>query len=113
MYLPEQFLSPYAVSLQNWPDLGAPDRIAAEVRYAIELERAFGTPEQVCQAWGDATEAGAWQQAEHSATQADWRGLPVRPAHACFQVCVEGQDGGYTGPRHADGPRAPSTANAA
>lgn len=41
----------YSVSLRDYPeDLRAADRIKIETRYALELERAFGSPENVAAA---------------------------------------------------------------
>ena len=41
----------YSVTLRDYPeDLRAADRIKIETRYAKELERAFGTPENVAAA---------------------------------------------------------------
>lgn len=41
----------YSVTLRDYPeDLRAADRIQIETRYAKELERAFGTPENVAAA---------------------------------------------------------------
>ena len=77
----------YSVRLASWPELPVRERIAAEVRYAVELERAFGTPEQVCVALLEARDAV--RQAERAAQVAGWRGLPDRPADAAFQLSVE------------------------
>lgn len=41
----------YSVSLRDYPeDLRAADRVKIETRYAAELERAFGSPENVAAA---------------------------------------------------------------
>jgi hypothetical protein len=61
---------PYTVSLQDFPGLPIPNRIAAEVRYVRELERALGGPDavpKVYEAWVEASESSADQLAAGTA----------------------------------------------
>lgn len=84
--------STYTVSLQDYPEqLPAKERIAAETRYAKELEKQLGGPEQVAAALatmndleqsppdvaspGDLTLLNAWGRASTAARQAGFRGL--------------------------------------
>ena len=86
-------VKPYQVALINAPDLPAPARIAAEVRYADVLERALGGEHQVVKAWlamtarvsspGPATVP--WEQAEKLAHAAGATGLAL-PSGAYFDV---------------------------
>jgi hypothetical protein len=82
----------YSVTLRDYPEqLAATERIAAEARYAQELERQLGGPEQVAAALdtmasleesppqrllpGDLTLLKAWGKASVAARQAGFRGL--------------------------------------
>jgi hypothetical protein len=82
----------YTVTLRDYPEqLPATERIAAEGRYAQELERQLGGPEQVAAALdtmasleaspprqlspGDLTLLKAWGKASVAARQAGFRGL--------------------------------------
>lgn len=84
--------STYTVSLQDYPEqLPAKERIAAETRYAKELEKQLGGAEQVAAALatmndleqsppdvvspGDLTLLNAWGRASAAARQAGFRGL--------------------------------------
>ena len=84
--------STYTVSLQDYPEqLPAKERIAAETRYAKELEKQLGGPEQVTAALatmndleqsppdvvspGDLTLLNASGRASTAARQAGFRGL--------------------------------------
>lgn len=58
---------PYLVALINAPDLPAPVRIAAEVRYADALERALGGERQVVQAWLGMMERNEAEKLAHAA----------------------------------------------
>lgn len=82
---------PYTVALVDFRGLPAPHRIAAEVRYIRELERACGGPDEVSriyQAWTEASESEAnqlggevaalavrWPRAADAAARAGFRDL--------------------------------------
>ncbi len=81
----------YSVVLVDAGDIPMTERIAAEVSFVRELERAFGSSEQVARvyrAWADATESDAtildrntaelaacWPKAAEAAYRAGFRGL--------------------------------------
>lgn len=48
---------PYTVALQGWPELPATNRIAAEVRFISEFERALGGLEGIAPAYAEEEEA--------------------------------------------------------
>lgn len=95
---------PYTVALMGWPDVPAAARIAAEVRFATEFERILAGVAGIMAAWVENEEvieslAGpddmrllstAWARALEGAADAGWRGMPERPARACFRVVTEG-----------------------
>ena len=89
----------YNVSLHDYPeDLRAADRVKIETRYALELERAFGSPENVAAALdtmeslessppdvlspGDLTLVKQWSKASAAARQAALR--DVGDADGCY-----------------------------
>lgn len=84
---------PYQVALLNAPDLPAPARITAEVRYANMLERTLGGEHQVVKAWLAMTAhvsspdpaAVPWEQAKKRAHAAAATGLAL-PSGAYFDV---------------------------
>ena len=104
-------LPPYAVSLKGWPELSTAQRIAAEIRYAVELERMLGSPVKILEAWWEHYAAlevqdanmdantpplvSPWSWAEESAERAGWMGLENRPERAAFKVWVEGEEDVY------------------
>ncbi len=81
----------YSVALVDASEIPMTERIAAEVAFARELERAFGSPDQVIRvyrAWVDASESDAstldsataelaacWPGAAQKAHRAGFRGL--------------------------------------
>ncbi|NMM78842.1 hypothetical protein B2J88_48850 [Rhodococcus sp. SRB_17] len=92
----------YTVTLRDYPEqLPATERIAAEARYARELEKQLGGPEQVAAALdtmasleesppqqlspGDLTLLKAWGKASVAARQAGFRGL-AEASSAYFDV---------------------------
>jgi hypothetical protein len=94
----------YTVSLTNYPDLPAKERMAAEVRYCKVLESKVGPPEDVVHALkaverlagdGDVTEltdearrlVSQWHQACNTARTAGLQGLGDVP-EAWFDVRV-------------------------
>jgi hypothetical protein len=93
----------YVVALKGWPELSARERIAAEVRFATEFERALGGVEDLPEAsaaYLDALEADpgpddvqaarcAFVQAQQTATAAGWSGLAKPPADAYFKLETE------------------------
>jgi hypothetical protein len=104
-------LPPYAVALKGWPELPTDRRIAAEIRYAEELERMLGSAEKILEAWWEhygAEEArdgilnedspplvSPFTWAQESAERAGWLGLENPPKGAGFKVWVEGEEDVY------------------
>lgn len=96
---------PYTVALLGWPELPAPARIAAEVRFIIEFERALGGLDGIAQAYAEQEEVieslqgpddlrplhTSWARSKEIAALAGWRGLPERPSGACFRIDIEGE----------------------
>lgn len=89
----------YSVSLRDYPeDLRAADRVKIEIRYAAELERAFGSPDNVAAALdtmesletsppdvlsaGDLSLVKQWSKASAAARQAALR--EVGEADGCY-----------------------------
>lgn len=89
----------YSVSLRDYPeDLRAADRVKIETRYAAELERAFGSPQNVAAALdtleslessppdvlsqGDLSLVKQWSKASAAARQAALR--EVGNADGCY-----------------------------
>ena len=84
-------MTDFSVALVDAGDIPMAERISAEVSFVRELERAFGTPDQVARvyrAWVDATESDAtildsataelascWPKAAEAAYRAGFRGL--------------------------------------
>jgi hypothetical protein len=90
----------YVVALKGWPELSARERIAAEVRFATEFERALGGADAIPDSWAaylDALEADpgpddvqaarcAFVQAQRRAAAAGWSSLAAPPADAHFKL---------------------------
>ena len=95
--------SPYSVSLQRFEALPASDRIAAEIRFAKELERSLGSGEAVAEvyrAWCNTAEADAsklsaatsplavkWPKAFDAAQRAGLKNIGEGDAH--FELRLE------------------------
>ncbi len=96
--------SPYTVALVDARDLPFPARICAEVRYASELERLLGGPEQVARtynAWVEVSQSEAaatdrqtiavaerWPRAAEAAMRAGYRTLGDIGSDAHFEIAV-------------------------
>ena len=97
---------PYTVALVDARHLPAPARIAAELRYAGELERLLDGADGVARtyrAWIEVAESEAaatdrhtiavaerWPRAAEAAQRAGWRGLGDIGSDAHFEIRVPG-----------------------
>jgi hypothetical protein len=95
---------PYTVALRDAPELPAAERIAAEVRFIKEIERALGSADDVAliyRAWIDASESEAneldaesaalafrWPKAMTGATRAGLRNVS-ETSEAHFELRLE------------------------
>lgn len=96
----------YTVALLGWPELPAAARIAAEVRFATELERVLDGHDGVMKAWAESESLveevtgpddmqpleTVYARALVGARVAGWVGLTDRPAGAGFQVLAADDD---------------------
>jgi hypothetical protein len=104
-FLQEIFMTrPYTVALRDAPELPSAERIAAEVRFIKEIERALGSAEDVARiyrAWVDASESVAneldaesaslavrWPKAMTAATRAGLRNVSEM-SEAHFELRLE------------------------